>query len=40
MSISQDSAATIVCREVFDEASHPSNEGEFSQIILFPFSNT
>ncbi|XP_053594122.1 centrosomal protein of 164 kDa isoform X2 [Microplitis demolitor] len=26
MSISQDSAATIVCREVFDEASHPSNE--------------
>ncbi|XP_043467042.1 centrosomal protein of 164 kDa isoform X2 [Leptopilina heterotoma] len=26
MSISQDSAATIVCREVFDETSHPSNE--------------
>ncbi|XP_011876323.1 PREDICTED: centrosomal protein of 164 kDa-like isoform X2 [Vollenhovia emeryi] len=26
MSISQDSAATIVCREVFDETSHPTNE--------------
>ncbi|XP_012150119.2 centrosomal protein 164 [Megachile rotundata] len=26
MSISQDSAATILCREVFDETSHPSNE--------------
>lgn len=26
MSISQDSAATIVCTEVFDETSHPSNE--------------
>ncbi|XP_076171601.1 centrosomal protein 164 isoform X2 [Ptiloglossa arizonensis] len=26
MSISQDSATTIVCREVFDETSHPSNE--------------
>nr|XP_012226493.1 PREDICTED: centrosomal protein of 164 kDa isoform X1 [Linepithema humile] len=26
MSISQDSAATIVCREVFDESSHPTNE--------------
>ncbi|XP_043288081.1 centrosomal protein of 164 kDa isoform X2 [Venturia canescens] len=26
MSISQDSGAVIVCREVFDEASHPSNE--------------
>ncbi|CAK9827686.1 Centrosomal protein of 164 kDa [Anthophora retusa] len=26
MSISQESAASIVCREVFDETSHPSNE--------------
>ncbi|XP_014477229.1 PREDICTED: centrosomal protein of 164 kDa [Dinoponera quadriceps] len=26
MSISQDSAATIVCREVFDETSHPTKE--------------
>ncbi|XP_032684812.1 trichohyalin isoform X3 [Odontomachus brunneus] len=26
MSISQDSAATIVCREVFDETSHPTRE--------------
>lgn len=28
MSISQDSAATIVCREVFDETSHPTKEGK------------
>ncbi|XP_012529783.1 centrosomal protein of 164 kDa isoform X2 [Monomorium pharaonis] len=26
MSVSQDSVATIVCREVFDETSHPTNE--------------
>ncbi|XP_050462560.1 uncharacterized protein PF3D7_1120000 isoform X2 [Cataglyphis hispanica] len=31
MSISQDSAATIVCREVFDETSHPTNEEEDSK---------
>lgn len=35
MSISQDSAATIVCREVFDETSHPTNEGTWQ--MEFPF---
>lgn len=32
MSISQDSAATIVCKEIFDGASNPSDEGTWTIV--------
>lgn len=39
MSISQNNTATVVCREVFDETSHPSNEGELFLIDSLLFDN-
>lgn len=40
MSVSQESAATIVCKEIFDGTSHPSDEGTWTSVNFHPLPSS